>query len=270
MEKAVLFKILQRKLKFRNPQHLVGLNKEFIYTDDEYRSAHDYLQTLARNNINCTHPEKDDYPDEFLKMKEPPLFIEYSGLPLWKSNPFISVVGSRDMLPLSEQWLKQQFSDFVANAGVGVVSGGANGVDQLSHVIALKNNVPTIVVLPSGLLNLYPPSLNNFKPGTPAENICFLTEFEMHQKLHRSHFYFRNRLIAALGKITLVVQATVKSGSMLTVHHCLEMGKPVLTIPSHPELCGFEGNLKLLHEGAYSVRNFKDLHEFWVAECWGS
>lgn len=270
MEKAVLFKILQRKLKFRNPQHLVELNKEFIYTETEYTSANEYLHELRRNNINYSYPEKEDYPEEFLKMKEPPLFIEYSGAPLWKSNAFISVVGSREVQPLSEQWLKQQFSDFVVQSGVGVVSGGANGVDQLSHLIALKNNVPTIVVLPSGLLNLYPPTLNNFKPKEPCGNICFLTEFEIHQKLHRSHFFIRNRLIAALGKITLVVQATVKSGSMLTVHHCLEMGKPVSTIPAHPELCGFDGNLKLLHEGAYSVRNFKDLHEFWVAECWGN
>lgn len=270
MEKAVLFKILQRKLKFRNPQHLTELSREFIFTEAEYVSANNYLRELRANGINYTYPEKDDYPQEFLKMKEPPLFVEYLGPPLWNTTAFVSVVGSRDLLPLSEKWLKGQLSEFLTQAGVGVVSGGAKGVDQLAHLIALKNNVPTIVVLPSGLLNLYPPTLINFKAKAPEGNICFLTEFEMHQKLQRSHFFFRNRLIAALGKITLVVQATVKSGSMLTVHHCLEMGKPVSTIPAHPELCGFDGNLKLLHEGAYSVRNFKDLHEFWVAECWGN
>lgn len=268
MEKAVLFKVIQRKLKFRNPQHLTELPKEFIYTENEYNSALKYILSLAQFNINFTYPEKDDYPEEFLKMKEPPLFIEYYGAAIWKNTEFISVVGSREILPLTEQWMKQHLTDFLCQERVGVVSGGAKGVDQLSHLIAIKNKNPTIVVLPSGLLNLYPSSLNYFKSDHMNENVCFMTEFETHHKLHKSHFYIRNRLIAALGRITLVVQASLKSGSMLTVHHCLEMGKPVSTIPAHPEMYGFDGNLKLLYEGAHSVRNFIDLRDFWVAECW--
>lgn len=268
MEKAILYKVIQRKLKFRNPNHLIELPKEFIYTIAEYDSAADYLRTLALHKINFTYPEKVDYPEEFLKMKEPPLFIEYWGPPLWRDRNLIAVVGSRNMLPLTEQWLKRHLSEFIETNRVGVVSGGAIGVDQLSHLIAIKSKAPTVFVLPSGLLNLYPASLNQFKKEFESENICFMTEFEIHHKLHKSHFYIRNRLIAALGKLTLVAQASMKSGSMLTVHHCLEMGKAVSTIPAHPEMHGFDGNLKLLFDGAYSVRNFSDLHEFWIAECW--
>lgn len=268
MEKAVLFKIIQRKLKFRNPQHLVFLPKEYIYTEAEYNSAKEYIQSLSRYNINYTFPEKEDYPKQFLKMKEPPLFLEYYGEPIWQKKELISVVGSREIHPLTERWMKQHLTEFIKLNDIGIVSGGARGVDQLSHLIAIKNNQDTIFVLPSGLLHLYPSSLESIKLDSMNKNICFVSEFEIHQKLHRSHFYFRNRLIAALGRITFVAQASLKSGSLLTVHHCLEIGKPVVTIPAHPEVLGFDGNLKLLFEGAYPIRNFVDLHDFWQAESW--
>lgn len=264
----MLFKIIQRKYKFRNPQHLTVLPRDFIYTEGEYNSAKNYIQELAKYNISYSHPEKDDYPSEFYKMKEPPLFFEYYGKPIWQDTEFISVVGSREIHPITEKWLKLHLTDFLNKTRIGLVSGGARGVDQLSHLIAIKNKIATIFVLPSGLLNLYPPTLDEIKLDHMGEHICFLSEFEINQKLHRSHFFFRNRLIAALGKLTLVAQATIKSGSLLTVHHCLEMGRSVVTIPAHPEMVGFDGNLKLMYDGAYSVRNFIDLHEFWQAESW--
>lgn len=264
----MLFKIIQRKLKFRNPQHLIVLPKDCIYNESEYSAARTYIEGLKKYNIRYSHPEKDDYPDEFLKMKEPPLFFEYYGEPLWQNSKFISVVGSRDIHPITEEWLRRHLTDFVNCDKIGIVSGGARGVDQLSHLIAIKNNCPTLFILPSGLLNLYPRSLETIKSDYMNKNICFLSEFEINQQLHKSHFYFRNRLIAALGKLTLVAQASAKSGSLLTVHHCLEMGKAVVTIPAHPQMSGFDGNLKLLYDGAYLVRNFIDLHEFWKAENW--
>ncbi len=270
METAVLFKIIQRRNKFRNPNHLIELPLNFIYTAEEYKSAKEYIQNLERYDINYSYPQRSNYPVEFLKMKEPPLFFEYRGAPLWNRINFLSVVGSRNIHSVTEQWLKQHLTDFIRSENVGVVSGGATGVDQLAHLIAIKNKVPTVFILPSGLLHLYPKSLLQIKNMGPNENVCFISEFEINQQLHKSHFYFRNRLIAALGKLTFVAQASLKSGSLLTVHHCLEMGKPVLTIPAHPEMNDFDGNLKLLFDGAYSIRNFEDLLDYWRAESWSN
>jgi DNA processing protein len=146
------------------------------------------------------------------------------------------------------------------------VSGGARGVDQLSHQIAIKNYRPTIFVLPSGLLDLYPSNLEDYKKYQSKVPLCFISEFEITQNLHKSHFYFRNRIIASLGQMTLVAQATYKSGSLLTVHHCLENGRPVLSIPAHPEMSGFAGNIKLLQEGAFLISHSRDLLDFWRAE----
>lgn len=266
MTKATLFKVLQRRLKFRNPNHWLEIPVDVHFSQNELHQAASYLESLYQQNINYTYPGDAQYPFAFYRMKEPPLFLEYQGKPFWTQTAFASVVGSRELSPLTQQWMKTNLPAFIEQMSIGIVSGGARGVDQWAHLQAVKCNQPTVIVLPSGLRELYPANLSDFTKGEVADKVCFLSEFEKDQKIHKSHFYFRNRLIAALGNFTLVTQSSLKSGSLLTVHHCLENGKPVLVVPAHPELIGFDGNLKLLKEGAFPVQNFHDLLDFWNAE----
>jgi DNA processing protein len=268
MQTAILFKILQRQLFFRNPDSLTALPHNMIYSESEYRGAREYIEELRANQISFTHPGHPDYPLMFLKMKEPPLFVEYRGEALWLKDDFISVVGTREPHALTESWMRRHLGSFLEQQQIGVVSGGARGVDQLAHLLAIKYKKPTVFVLPSGIENMYPRSLHDLAERYAEYPLCFLSEFELRQQIHRSNFYVRNRLIAALGALTLVVQADIKSGSLLTVHHCLEIGRTVATVCSHPEIQGFGGNLKLLHEGAYLTRNANDLRELWQAESW--
>ena len=269
MQQALYFKILQRRNRYRNSNNITELPLGLIYTQAEYEEAHSYLERLQLLQIQYTYPGHEFYPPAFLKMKEPPLFLEFMGRPLWLESEMLSVVGSREISDLTESWMKSHLPEFLNYnlQRIGIVSGGARGVDQTSHLIAIKNKKPTVFVLPSGLMDLYPKNLNAFREDyLSGSDICFLTEFETHQRIHKSHFYFRNRLIAALGKMTFVTQSSLKSGSLLTVHHCLEIGKPVLTIPSHPEMHGFGGNIKLMQEGAFMVSSYHDLLDFWMAE----
>jgi DNA processing protein len=264
--KSIQFKVLQRKMKFRNPNHLLEIPESFSCERSLFLEAEKYIQQLRQKNINFTYPGHEFYPAAFLKMKEPPLFLEYRGQPFWTQWPFLSVIGSRELSSLTEKWMKTHLVGFVENSRLGIVSGGARGVDQLAHLLTLKGQRPTIFVLPSGIQQMYPENLRLFESPEFSQQACFLSEFESDQKIHKSHFYFRNRLIAALGEMTLVAQASLKSGSLLTVHHCLENGKPVLVIPAHPELFGFDGNIKLVREGAFPVSTQQDLLDFWNAE----
>lgn len=268
MQNAIYYKILQRRNNYRNPKSVTQIPMDLVYTESEYKEAYHYIQSLELSGIKFTHPEHKFYPQAFLKMREPPLFLEYLGEPLWMSSDFISIVGSREIDMLTEKWMRQHITEFLTENTTkqGVVSGGARGVDQLAHTIAIKCNKPTIFVLPSGLCELYPSQLKSFHQQINLYPICFLSEFEMTQTIRKAHFYFRNRLIAALGDMTLVTQATLKSGSLLTVHHCLENGRPVLVVPAHPEMHGFDGNIRLLRDGAYLINNSDDLLDFWKAE----
>ncbi len=266
MMEAIYFKILQRQLKFRNPNHLLRLPVDFKFTAAEFQSAKKYLQTLFELNIQWTFPGHEFYPPNFLRMKEPPLFLEFKGKPFWISKKCISVVGARKIHTLSEKWINTELAAFLSDQQACLVSGGAYGVDQQSHAACLKISQCTIVVVPSGLVDVYPKNLPQLFKYFDPDLVCFVSEFEIHQTLHKSHFFYRNRLIAAFGEVTLIIQAEIKSGSLLTVHHALEFGRPVLTLPAHPQMLGFSGNLKLLQDGAVLICSSLDLLEIWNSE----
>jgi len=178
-------------------------------------------------------------------------------------------VGARKIHPLSRTWIEQELSDFlISKPNVVIVSGGAEGVDQCSHLLAVRHSRPTLVVLPCGLNQIFPKSLMGLKDQVIRSGGCFLTEFEYDQTVRKSFFFFRNRLIACFSLLTLVVQSERKSGTFLTVHHALQNGKTVVTIPSHPMLSEFSGNRHLMKEGAFFVADKNDLLDFWEAESW--
>jgi DNA processing protein len=267
MHEAVYFKIIQRRQRYRNPNALIAIPPDFTYTDEEFQAAQKYISSLQHKKVNFCHPGHEFYPSVFLKMAEPPLFLEFIGQPTWQTHPMISVVGAREIESSTERWMKYHLAEFLKKSpDTAIVSGGARGVDQLAHLVSLKEGNPTVVILPTGLNQIYPSELKNFTKVYSGKTLCFLSEFEQNQQISKTHFYFRNRLIAALGSFTLVTQASLKSGSMLTVHHCLQNGRPVVSVPAHPEMIGFGGNIKLLQEGAYIINSFGDLLDFWKAE----
>lgn len=268
MNKAILFKALQRRNKYRNPDHILDLVTAECFSDLEIQNASQYIEDIKACGIKHTYPGAPDYPDAFYKMVEPPLFLEYIGHPAWQTHKLISVVGSRDCHDLTADWLNTQLLHFLKIETVGLVSGGARGVDMKSHLVSLRAQKPTIAFLPCGLSQIYPHEFKHLVAEIVKNGGAVVSEFEMNQKIHKSFFYFRNRLIAAMGKVCLVAQAGLKSGTMLTVHHALQNGRPVMTIPSHPRLKEFAGNLKLINEGAAPITDSVSLYEFWKAESW--
>ncbi len=268
MTTAIYFKWLQRKTKFRNPDSVLKKPNFFSISRIEEFEIQKYLDLLDEKKISYTYPSHTHYPHAFYRMKEPPLFFEYIGQPIWNQNSMCAVVGSRKCNTLTQQWIHTELFQFISETKMTVVSGGAKGVDQCAHMIAIKAHAPTIVVLPAGLNQLYPKDLSELKSEILHQRGCFISEFEFNQPVHKNFFYLRNRLIAALGHFCLIAQAGEKSGTMLTVHHALEFGRPILTVPAHPMMIDFSGNQKLMKDGAYIVSNSTDLHVFWQAESW--
>lgn len=268
MNKAVLFKALQRRNRYRNPENILDLTKESFFSRDELYQSEKYLSHLVNQGIKYTYPGDEFYPDLFYKMIEPPLFLEFKGRPVWKNTKMLSVVGSRNCHDLTTQWLNTQLLRFLKIEDICLVSGGARGVDLKSHLVSLRAEKPTVAVLPCGLSEVYPFEFKSIVDDVIAGGGAVMSEFEMYQKIHKSFFYFRNRLIASLGKVCLVAQAGLKSGTLLTVHHALQNGRPVITIPSHPSLSEFAGNIKLINDGAVGVTDCVSLYDFWKAESW--
>ena len=186
MNDAIYFKWLQRKNRFRNPENKTERPSDFYLSKTETIEIQKYLDQLQLNKISYTYPSDMYYPKAFLQMKEPPLFVEYIGTPIWAQAELFSVVGSRKLHPLTQSWMQSEFADFLQETNLTVVSGGARGVDQAAHLAAVKMQRPTIVVLPSGLNQMYPSDLSELRDEILFYRGVFISEFEMNQKVHKS------------------------------------------------------------------------------------
>jgi DNA processing protein len=208
------------------------------------------------------------YPSCFYGMPDPPLILTMLGNPCWEEGEAISVVGSREPLSESLEWIEEELGAFAEFCKPVLVSGGARGVDQAVHALAIKKGLPTVAFLPSGLSEIYPSQFRSWVPHIIRNGGCVISEYPLGMRVQRALFHHRNRLIAQMGKATVIVQAAEKSGSIMTGHLAAEAGKPTWVVPAHPLRRAFLGNLKLLREGATMVCSAEDLSLFFKVETY--
>lgn len=206
------------------------------------------------------------YPEGLLLMEEPPLILSAIGslASLWQ--PRLAVVGSREPRAETNSFLDQILHEFLNRERAVLVSGGARGVDQRVHLNSLRMGLPTVAVIPSGLLSLYPQSLQTWKEEIVRLGGMLLSEYLPSQEMKKSHFEARNRIISGLANVVLVAEARKKSGSLITARCAIEQGKTVAVVPGHPLDNHFSGCLELLSDGAFPVRNAEDLLMLYRAE----
>lgn len=202
------------------------------------------------------------YPCEFMQLIDPPLVFSFLGEPVWE-HPKIAIVGSRQPSQKTLWWLRKELGCILSQYDLVSVSGGAIGVDQLVHHASVDLKKPTIAVLPSGLGSMYPKSFQTMSDNILHQGGCILSEFSDDLAVRKHHFSFRNRLIASLGKVLVVVEAREKSGTLITAHRALEIGKDIFIVPGHPLDDNFRGSLQLLKLGAHLITESGDLG-FWL------
>lgn len=174
----------------------------------------------------------------------------------------LTVVGSRKYTSYGKLALEKLLSS-LAGENVVILSGLALGIDGLSHESALKNKLITIAVPGSGLDRkvLYPSTHVRLAEEIIENNGILLSEFAPDMQAAQWTFPARNRLMAALSDALLVVEATDKSGTLITARMALELGKDIGAIPGDIFSDSSYGTNMLIKEGAYIVRNSDDLHD---------
>ena len=172
-----------------------------------------------------------DYPECFKTIFQPPVVIFYKGdVSLLNENNLLSIVGSRENTDYGEKALKKVLNELFEQTSITIVSGLAKGIDTLAHKIALEHEMKTIAVLGTGLDEVYP--IENEELFLEIEEKGLLiSEYPPYSKGKPSNFPFRNRLIAGLGKATVVIEAKKHSGTRTTVRYALENGKDVYAVP---------------------------------------
>lgn len=205
------------------------------------------------------------YPAELLHLSDPPLMLYVSGQTERSLGNAIAMVGSRNPTPQGAQ-TAEQFGHALCDAGLCVVSGLALGVDGAAHQGALRAarashaHWHTVAVVGTGLDRVYPSKHQTLAVQIALHGLL-MSEYHLGTAPLAHHFPKRNRLIAALGLGTLVVEAALKSGSLITAKMALELNREVLAIPGSIHATQSHGCHALIRQGAKLVESAQDVLE---------
>lgn len=238
----------------RDPPELAG----------QLRATREWLDQqqddVPRRVLNLADP---DYPSALLDTEDPPLMLYVLGRIRRPWPDAIAVVGSRNPTPQG-QANAQQFGHSLAQAGLTVVSGLALGIDGAAHEGALEGAAPgqlaTIAVVGTGLDSVYP---RRHAPLAQriVRNGLIVSEYPLGTAPLSANFPRRNRIISGLSQGTLVVEAAIRSGSLITARMALEQGKDVFAIPGSIHSPNSRGCHELLRQGAKLVESAQDVLE---------
>lgn len=208
------------------------------------------LQWAAEPENNVLTPHHAYYPERLLSiLHDPPPVLFARGNCRLLQRPMVAIVGSRNPLPVNRQ-LAFDWAAQLASASLVVLSGLAQGIDGAAHRGAVAAHGPTLAVLGSGLERVYPLSHIQLAQEMVAAGGLILSEFSPETPPSPGHFPRRNRLVAALADVVLVVEAAAKSGSLITARLAAEYGKEVMAVPGHPNYAGSRGTNMLIANGA--------------------
>ncbi len=194
--------------------------------------------------------EDDCYPILLKEIPDPPPVLFYRGKPKWKQYN-LAVVGARAATSYGKRVTKEWIRE-IAKAGVSIISGLAVGIDTAAHEAALEAGGHTVAVLGCGLDQNYPPQ-NRELAQKIAEKGIVLTEFPLGVKPRAQNFPIRNRIISGLSQGVLVVEASPRSGSLITARLAAEQGREVMAIPGSIYSYRSHGCHQLIREGALLV-----------------
>ncbi len=201
----------------------------------------------------------DDYPNRLKDIYDPPALLYVRGELRKEDELAIAIVGSRKTSPYG-RWITEKIGQDLAHHRVTVVSGMARGIDSLAHKGALQGGGRTIAVLGCGVDVIYPSESRNLFYQI-IEQGAILSEYPMGSPPEGGHFPRRNRIISGLSIGVVIVEASAKSGSLITAGYALEQGREVFAIPGNVGAETSRGTNQLIKEGAKLVESSEDILE---------
>jgi DNA processing protein len=214
-------------------------------------------------NIHIIFKEDPLYPPLLSEIYDPPDFIYALGDTSLLKPDKLAVVGSRKAGAYGRHCLERLLPE-ACNAGLVIVSGMAYGIDSMAHTIALLEKGKTIGVNAGGLLHLYPTG-NKGLIGEIIKKGCVISEFALDIVPRPFYFPIRNRIIAGISKAVMVVEAAMKSGSLITARLGLEQNKDILAVPGNIDSPLSKGTNYLIQQGAKAITCSRDiLDEFGI------
>jgi DNA processing protein len=214
---------------------------------------------INKNNISIVNYYDLHYPEHLKAIPDAPVVLYMKGQLRRENDLALALVGSR-RASMYGLLMAEKFAAGVAELGITVVSGMARGIDTAAHRGALKVKGPTIAVIGCGLSHVYPPE-NKKLAEEIAGSGAVISEFPMEMQPLAHNFPRRNRIISGLSLGVIVIEASRKSGALITADQALEQGREVFALPGrvdHPNSQGVHG---LIKQGAKLIHSLDDVLE---------
>ena len=257
--------------KFNTPKDIFDLDEDAIrkidgidedlktsLCDKDLSRAEKTIEFCGRKNVHIITPESAEYPDRLKSIHAKPLVLYYVGrLPKIDEEPLIACVGTRTYTDHGFATAYKLGAE-LTYAGATVVSGLASGIDSACARGALSIGGNTIAVIGCGIDVVYPrDNLDLYR--AIAKHGAIITEYAPQTSPSADHFPVRNRIISGLSIGTCVVEASAKSGALITARHAETQGRNVYAFPGRAGDDESAGNLGLIYNGAKLVRCAADI-----------
>jgi len=244
-----------------NELTLAGISKKTADQFVHFReglSPKKLLDEVERHNIYVLRVTDEEYPPMLRNIYDPPPLLFIDGYLPPVETAQLAIVGSRKASSYGLQ-MADRFARELAQAGIVVVSGLAYGIDEAAHRATVKAQGVTLAVLGCGILNIETARQRYLASEIKENGGAIISEFPLRAAGLKHHYPYRNRVISGITQGTLVVEATEKSGSLITARSALEQGRDVFAIPGPITSDTSVGTNNLIKMGAVAVTKAEDI-----------
>jgi DNA processing protein len=216
------------------------------------------LQRIEKAAVQVVTRDDTEYPKNLREVYDPPIILYVKGTLSERDALAIAIVGSR-RTTLYGQDMARKLAYQLARVGMTVVSGLARGIDTAAHTGALQAKGRTVAVIGCGIDIVYPAENEKLAKEIVEKGGAVVTEFPFGVKPDRQNFPMRNRIISGWTLGTVVVEANLKSGALITANQAAEQGRQVFAVPGRADSILSRGTNKLIKDGAKLTEDAEDI-----------
>ncbi len=237
-----------------SPRMVSGIQK--VKGEDRIRKE---LAEVKKRGFHLISFADDEYPGYLRQIHDPPPILYVNGEHMPRLGVAIGIVGSRHATQYGIA-MTRELSGGLVESGLTIVSGMARGIDTAAHEGALAAHGKTVAVLGCGLGTIYPLENKKLYHKIAAQG-AVISEFPIHAMPEAHHFPIRNRIISGMSLGTVIVEATTRSGSLITAQCAMEQGREVFAVPGSVRSFKSTGTHQLIKQGAKLVEDVTDIIE---------
>lgn len=262
-------KLLER---YKQPETIYNLTKkellqvegigeqlaENILDSNIRNSINKHIAYMQEHNIDIISILDKEYPSILKEICDPPIQLYIKGNKNILNTPSIAIVGCRDVSEYGKKVAKY-FAYNLAKQNINIISGLAKGVDSYAHMGTLSTVGKTIAVVGNGLDTIYPIENKQLSEQILKNGGAIISEYPLGTKPEKMNFPARNRIISGMSNGIIVVEAKIKSGTLITVDFALEQGRDVYVVPGNINSINSVGTNELIKQGARMVTSYKEI-----------